>query len=160
MPPDTQALTRLLEQGEIELTKGEQHILGMYSTDGLGFALQETEWDVQEEINKLIGIIRSKTAAYPDVLAAIRLLNTRVREIAELNGLIVKGSYHATRPNADGSREEVVASTSRLVNTLRGARPGTGRQLFGGTTREPIEPSEADTPAGDDAAPAPEVDSS
>ena len=135
MPPEISSLA-FKTNGEI--TKGDEHILRMFSSDGMGFALQESDWDVEEEINSLIKMARESDKT-GDRLKAIQVLNARIREIAELNGLVVKGKFTMQSRDAQGNRVEAVQSTSRLLTTLRQGRPSNGESPFSGRTQDPIE---------------------
>lgn len=121
MPPETNAIKRASQHPDASegvLTHGEQQILGMYDSTGAGLSLAKNEWDVEEEFDTYVKIAREEGEGTTK-LAAIRQMNRRLREIAELNGLIVKGSQHVRGRQGDAS-VEVTQQTSRLCSRVRG----------------------------------------
>ena len=112
MPPDTKSL-----QVAGTLDAGEEHILGLFSASGVGMALIAKEWDLEEEFRHLVDIARNADTDSAR-LTAMRQLNQRVERIAELNGLVVKGSMHTKGTAADGSQVETVQTASRLITTI------------------------------------------
>jgi hypothetical protein len=139
MPPETGHIQRKQPGVLVKTTDCEERILGMFSADGVGFALAESDWDAQEEVERLVSIVRAGDSSYAEKIAAIRTLNQRIREVAELNGLIVKGSYHAKADDGHGRTAEVIQTASRLLTTVRDRRPDDTTGPFAGRTREPLD---------------------
>ena len=137
MPPN---VPQLAGHSDITLSKGEEHILAMFSTDGAGFALQKSEWDIEEEFLALVDIARTADRE-GDRLAAMRQINSRLREVAELNGLVVKGSMHVRGTTPDGRRIDAVQSSSRLLTTIKKGRPHGqgGTSPFSDRIHEPLD---------------------
>jgi len=138
MPPDTKAIS-VPGNGElVKISTGAQRILGYYAVEGVGFALAKSEWDVEEEIETLILIARD--GSNPEKLAAMRQLDLRVKEVAELNGLITRGSVHVKGTDSSGNEVQAVQTASRLLTTIQEDRPtADGAGPFAGRTVRPIE---------------------
>jgi len=117
LPPETKDI-----QASGTLDAGEEHIIALFSASGAGMALIAKEWDVEEEIRHLVEL--SRTADTDSArLTAMRQLNQRIERIAELNGLVVKGSMHTRGKAADGSLVETVQTASRLISTIKQGLP-------------------------------------
>jgi len=128
----------------VHLTKGDEHVLGMFSTEGVGLALQESEWDVEEEMQEYISIARNPCEKPETRLAAIRQLNQRVERIAEINGLINKGTVKVTQQVGDRT-VEAVKTEQKLIRTIQKGNPNAksksegNKNPFAGRTIKPIE---------------------
>jgi hypothetical protein len=132
MPPD------LSNRQDGAIKKGEEHLLKMFSSDGAALALAATEWDVEEEFRSLIDMARNGDSPR-DKLGAIKVLNQRAREIAELNGLVVRGKFTARGQTPDGQDLEISQSSSRLITSLRDGIPSDGNSPFFNRARKPID---------------------
>lgn len=122
------------------LDDGEEHILRLFSASGAGMALISSEWDIEEEIRHLVDLARTADTDSAR-LTAMRQLNQRVERIAELNGLVVKGSMHRKSQAADGSLVETVQTASRLISTIKQGLPN-GRDSsspYAGRTVRPLD---------------------
>ena len=106
---------------------GEEVIRSMFSIDGVAAALQRSGFDVEEEITMYIDIARNSLEDNTR-LAALQRLNRRVREVAEVNGMISTGSVRMVSHEQDGTRIEQVRSESRILSQVRGGiLPGSSR---------------------------------
>jgi len=132
MPPD------LSNKQNGAIKKGEEHLLKLFSSDGAALALAATEWDVEEEFRSLIDMARNGDSPR-DKLGAIKVLNQRAREIAELNGLVVRGKFTAKGEGPDGQNVEVSQSSSRLITSLRDGIPSDGNSPFFNRARQPLD---------------------
>jgi hypothetical protein len=110
----------------------------MFSSHGVGFSLAKSQWDVEEEFDMLIATVRDTTEHIRDRLKALGMLNSRAKEIAELNGLIVKGSYQM-RGTTDGVEQVATQTTSRLLNAVKEGNPFDGQGPFANRAQAPIE---------------------
>lgn len=102
-----------------ELEDGEAVIRSMFSIDGAAAAIQRSGFDVEEEMSMYIDIARNSVEDGTR-LAALQRLNRRVREIAEVNGMISTGSVRMVSHEENGTRIEQVRSESRLLSKVRG----------------------------------------
>ena len=113
------------EQPLIE--NGEDVIRSMFSIDGVAAAIQRSGFDVEEEVSMYIDIARNSLEDNTR-LAALQRLNRRVREVAEVNGMISTGSVRMVTHEEDGTLVEQTRSESRLLSQVRGLQlPGKSR---------------------------------
>ena len=106
---------------------GEDVIRSMFSIDGAAAAIQRSGFDVEEEMSMYIDIARNSVEDNTR-LAALQRLNRRIREIAEVNGMISTGSVRMVSHEEDGTRIEQVRSESRILSQVRGFQlPGNSR---------------------------------
>jgi hypothetical protein len=101
------------------IENGEDVIRAMFSIDGAAAAIQRSGFDVEEEMTMYIDIARNSIEDNTR-LAALHRLNRRVREIAEVNGMISTGSVRMVSHEEDGTRIEQVRSESRILSQVRG----------------------------------------
>lgn len=103
---------------------GEEVIRSMFSIDGAAAAIQRSGFDVEEEMTMYIDIARNSLEDNTR-LAALQRLNRRIREIAEVNGMISTGSVRMVSHEENGTLIEQTRSESRLLSKVRGlALPG------------------------------------
>jgi len=98
---------------------GESVIRSMFSIDGVAAAIQRSGFDVEEEVSMYIDIARNSLEDNTR-LAALQRLNRRVREVAEVNGMISTGSVRMVSHEEDGTLVERTRSESRLLSQVRG----------------------------------------
>lgn len=101
------------------IENGEDTIRAMFSIDGVAAAIQRSGFDVEEEVSMYIDIARNSLEDNTR-LAALQRLNRRVREVAEVNGMISTGSVRMVSHEENGTRIEQVRSESRLLSQVRG----------------------------------------
>lgn len=109
------------------IENGEDVIRAMFSIDGAAAAIQRSGFDVEEEVSMYIDIARNSLEDNTR-LSALQRLNRRVREIAEVNGMISTGSVRMVSHEEDGTLVEQVRSESRILSQVRGLTlPGSSR---------------------------------
>ena len=109
------------------IENGEDVIRAMFSIDGVAAAIQRSGFDVEEEVSMYIDIARNSLEDNTR-LAALQRLNRRVREVAEVNGMISTGSVRMVSHEEDGTLVERTRSESRLLSQVRGLPlPGPSR---------------------------------
>jgi hypothetical protein len=109
---------------KVESQDGEDVIRSMFSIDGAAAAISRSGFDVEEEVTMYIDIARNSLEDNTR-LAALQRLNRRIREIAEVNGMISTGSVRMVSHEEDGTRIEQTRSESRILSQVRGLRiPG------------------------------------
>ena len=109
------------------LENGEDVIRAMFSIDGVAAAIQRSGFDVEEEVTMYIDIARNSLEDNTR-LAALQRLNRRVREVAEVNGMISTGSVRMISHEEDGTLLEQTRTESRMLSQVRGlSLPGTSR---------------------------------
>lgn len=123
------------------IVNGDDLLIRMFSSHGVGFALAKSQWDVEEEFDLLIKTVRDTTEHIRDRLKALTMLNQRAKEIAELNGLIVKGSYHMRGKDDSGNEIDATETTTRLLTTVRKGNTFDGQGPFANRAKDPIESS-------------------
>ena len=102
-----------------QIENGEEVIRSMFSIDGAAAAIQRSGFDVEEEVSMYIDIARNSLEDNTR-LAALQRLNRRVREIAEVNGMISTGSVRMVSHEEDGTLIEQTRCESRLLSQVRG----------------------------------------
>lgn len=114
-----------------ESSEEELAIHSMFDPKLVGGALRAAGWDVSESLKHLVDIAKdtNKPAA---AVAANKRISEIVREVAELNGLIVQDSASHTNKGPNGI-STVQRSASRLVRSIQDAPP----QIAGPTTKDP-----------------------
>lgn len=109
------------------IENGEDVIRSMFSIDGVAAAIQRSGFDIEEEMTMYIDIARNSLEDNTR-LAALQRLNRRVREVAEVNGMISTGSVRMVSHEEDGTLIEQTRSESRLLSQVRGlSLPGKSR---------------------------------
>lgn len=104
---------------KVQMENGEDAIRAMFSIDGVAAALQRSGFDVEEEIGMYIDMARNSVEDSVR-LAALNRLSRRVKEVAEVNGMISTGSVRMVSHEEDGTRIEQVRSESRILSQVRG----------------------------------------
>jgi hypothetical protein len=104
---------------KVEGEDGEDVIRSMFSIDGAAAAIRRSGFDVEEEVSMYIDIARNSVEDNTR-LAALQRLNRRIREIAEVNGMVSTGSVRMVSHEEDGTRIEQTRSESRLLSQVRG----------------------------------------
>jgi hypothetical protein len=111
---------------EPEIENGEDVIRAMFSVDGVANAIKASNFDIEEEVRMYIDIARNSLDDNTR-LSALQRLNRRVREVADVNGLIVTGSAKMVSHDEQGNILEQTRSESRLLSQVRGLKSlGTG----------------------------------
>lgn len=129
-----------------KIESGEEVIRSMFSIDGAAAAIQRSGFDVEEEMTIYIDIARNSLEDNTR-LAALQRLNRRIREVAEVNGMISTGSVRMVSHEEDGTRIEQVRSESRLLSQVRGL-PLPGRSPIASRVLPPASGDrEAERPA-------------
>lgn len=105
-----------------QIENGEDVLRSMFSIDGAAAAIQRSGFDVEEEMSMYIDIARNSVEDNTR-LAALQRLNRRIREIAEVNGMISTGSVRMVSHEEDGTLIEQTRSESRLLSQVRGLNP-------------------------------------
>ena len=100
------------------IENGEDTIRAMFSIDGVAAAIQRSGFDVEEEVTMYIDIARNSLEDNTR-LAALQRLNRRIREVAEVNGMISTGSVRMVSHEEDGTLVERTRSESRLLSQVR-----------------------------------------
>lgn len=119
-------MTRKEPTKEPEIENGEDVIRAMFSVDGVANAIQASGFDIEEEVKTYIDIARNSLDDNTR-LSALQRLNRRVREVADVNGLIVTGSAKMVGHDEQGNLIEQTRSESRLLSQVRGLKSlGTG----------------------------------
>lgn len=101
------------------IENGEDVIRSMFSIDGAAAAIKRSGFDVEEEVTMYIDIARNSIEDNTR-LAALQRLNRRIREIAEVNGMVSTGSVRMVTHEEDGTLIEQVRSESRILTQVRG----------------------------------------
>jgi hypothetical protein len=101
-----------------QIENGEDTIRSMFSIDGVAAAIQRSGFDVEEEVSMYIDIARNSLEDNTR-LAALQRLNRRVREVAEVNGMISTGSVRMVTHDQQGNLVEQTRSESRLLERVR-----------------------------------------
>lgn len=101
------------------LENGEAVIRAMFSIDGAAAAIQRSGFDLEEEVTMYIDIARNSLEDNTR-LAALQRLNRRIREVAEVNGMIATGSVRMISHEENGNLIEQTRSESRLLSHVRG----------------------------------------
>jgi len=94
-------------------------VMAFFCPTRVGAAIKATEWDVAEEMERLVDIARNGSGKTS--IDAMKRIREIVREVAELNGMITttNATQTVTETNSDG--KTVTQSASRLVSSLRRA---------------------------------------
>jgi hypothetical protein len=100
------------------VSSSEETIMGMFGSCGAALAIRKNDWDVEQEFDFLIDTVRNASETR-DKLAALRMLNGRVREIAEVNGLIIRQNARMVSHGPSGERLEASRSAARLLTSLK-----------------------------------------
>lgn len=106
------------DKGKPVIENGEDTIRAMFSIDGVAAAIQRSGFDVEEEVTMYIDIARNSLEDNTR-LAALQRLNRRIREVAEVNGMISTGSVRMVSHEEDGTLVERTRSESRLLSQVR-----------------------------------------
>ena len=94
---------------------GEEVIRSYFALDGVALALQQSNWEVREEVERLVEFSRDSD---PKVaMAAMKQLRGVVRETAEINGIIT--SQNAEITHSDGNQTVKISASAKLVQSLK-----------------------------------------
>jgi hypothetical protein len=123
----------------VTLTKGEEQMLGMFSTDAIGLALEASDFEVSEEIESLLDIARNGEEDGTR-LRAWKQLNERVKQAMDLNGLTVTGRMTVKEKDDEGHDIEVTRVQTRLITALSQGVPDVSdaSSHLARRTKEPI----------------------
>lgn len=100
---------------QLPAVPGDEVIRSYFSLDGVALALRSSNWEVREEVERLVEFSRD-----PDpkvAMAAMKQLRGVVRETAEINGIIA--SQNAEITHQDGDRVVKISASAKLVQSLR-----------------------------------------
>lgn len=134
-----------MSKGKDRIESGEDVIRSMFSIDGAAAAIQRSGFDVEEEMSMYIDIARNSLEDNTR-LAALQRMNRRVREIAEVNGMISTGSVRMVSHEEDGTRIEQVRSESRILSQVRGL-PLPGKSIISSRVLPPASSGREAEPA-------------
>lgn len=90
-------------------------IRSYFGLDGVALAMRESDWEVREEVERLVGFSRD-----PDpkvAMAAMKQLRGVIRETAEINGIIT--SQNAEITHSEGDRVVKISASAKLVQSLK-----------------------------------------
>lgn len=94
---------------------GEEVIRSYFGLDGVALALQQSNWEVREEVERLVEFSRDSD---PKVaMAAMKQLRGVVRETAEINGIIQ--SQNAEITHSEGNQTVKISASAKLVQSLK-----------------------------------------
>jgi hypothetical protein len=99
----------------IRALPGEEVIRSYFGLEGVALAMQESNWEVREEVERLVGFSRD-----PDpkvAMAAMKQLRGVVRETAEINGIITNQNAEIT--HSDGNQTVKISASAKLVQSLK-----------------------------------------
>lgn len=100
---------------QVPAVPGEDVIRSYFSLDGVALALRSSNWEVREEVERLVEFSRDSD---PKVaMAAMKQLRGVVRETAEINGIIANQNAEIT--HQDGDRVVKISASAKLVQSLR-----------------------------------------
>jgi len=106
-------------------------LASLYSLDALSWSLETNEWDIEEEMSRLVNI--AKHGEVKDQMAAMKQLRAIQREILTFNGLISRGTEVRESKKDDGSTVRQEVTSTMLVDFLKqrneNARNNSGRTL-------------------------------
>lgn len=94
---------------------GEEVIRSYFGLDGVALALQQSNWEVREEVERLVEFSRDSD---PKVaMAAMKQLRGVVRETAEINGIIQNQNAEIT--HSEGNQTVKISASAKLVQSLK-----------------------------------------
>jgi hypothetical protein len=108
---------RSLAQKKDEMV--DETVMSFFCPTRLGSAIRATEWDVAEEMERLVDIARNGSGKVS--IDAMKRIREIVREVAELNGMITTTAATQTVTETNGDGKTITQSASRLVSSLRRA---------------------------------------
>ena len=108
---------RSLAQKKDEIV--DDTIMAFFCPTQVGAAIKATQWDVAEEMERLVDIARNGSGKTS--LDAMKRIREVVREVAELNGMITTTNATQTVTETSGDGKTITQSASRLVSSLRRA---------------------------------------
>jgi|TARA_R110000868_G_scaffold38557_3_gene134697 hypothetical protein len=94
-------------------------VMSFFCPTRLGAAIKATEWDVAEEMERLVDIARNSSGKTS--VDAMKRIREVVREVAELNGMITTATATQTVTETQSDGKTITQSASRLVSSLRRA---------------------------------------
>jgi hypothetical protein len=100
---------------KLKADPSDEVIRAYFGLDGVALALQSSNWEVREEVDRLVEFSRD-----PDpkvAMQAMKQLRGVVRETAEINGIIQNRNAEIT--HTDGNQTVKVSSTSKIVQSLK-----------------------------------------
>jgi hypothetical protein len=107
--------------GSIEpLPKGAPDpLFALYDLDGLALALGAMEFELLEEVDFLVSIMRDTTRDTSHRLAAHRSLRALLKEVMNANGLFAKAQESKTTQAKDGTITKRVVSSETMISRFR-----------------------------------------
>ena len=94
---------------------GEEVIRSYFGLDGVALALQQSNWEVREEVERLVEFSRDSDPKIS--MAAMKQLRGVVRETAEINGIIQ--SQNAEITHSEGNQTVKISASAKLVQSLK-----------------------------------------
>ena len=93
----------------------DEVIRSYFGLDGVALAMRESNWEVREEVERLVGFSRDSD---PKVaMAAMKQLRGVIRETAEINGIIT--SQNAEITHTEGNQTVKISASAKLVQSLK-----------------------------------------
>jgi len=143
LPDETPKLPKPLpKRGQIILPTHDERVVGFFSVEGVGGGLEATGFDVAEEVEHTVRLVRS--ADPKDSAAGLRHLRNIMRDVARANGMLGQIQETVTETDEDGREVKRSISTTHLLNRLRNKRdredheyPVTQYEPESGTSGEP-----------------------
>lgn len=94
---------------------GEEVIRSYFGLDGVALALQQSNWEVREEVERLVEFSRDSDPKI--AMAAMKQLRGVVRETAEINGIIQNQNAEIT--HSEGNQTVKISASAKLVQSLK-----------------------------------------
>jgi hypothetical protein len=93
----------------------DEVIRSYFGLDGVALAMRESNWEVREEVERLVGFSRDSD---PKVaMAAMKQLRGVIRETAEINGIITNQNAEIT--HTEGNQTVKISASAKLVQSLK-----------------------------------------
>ena len=99
--------------------EADETIMSFFCPSRVGSAIRATEWDVSEEMERLVDIAR--TGSGKTSIDAMKRIREIVREVAEVNGMITTATATQTITEQQSDGKTITQSASKLVSSLRRA---------------------------------------
>ena len=98
-----------------KLIPGDEVVRAYFGLDGVALAMRESNWEVREEVERLVGFSRDSD---PKVaMAAMKQLRGVIRETAEINGIIQNQNAEIT--HSEGNQTVKISASAKLVQSLK-----------------------------------------
>ena len=127
-------------EGEISIARQvQEHLSGMFNIVTLGETLVRNEFDLNEEVQLLIDIIRDDAASPSDRLRARKDLRTLLQETMMLNGMIGKTTIRNQHTMEDGTVQVQQAQGDTLLTRMRNQNESEFQSFAGARAHLPQE---------------------